>query len=107
MDETDRVNVARQWKEKIEQWKMSGKSGTKWCLECSVNYKTFCYWRKKFYPTEPFSLQRSSFEELSNHSRNVKNAGIEIRIRNFSLILHKNFDLTTLKQCLKVMETSC
>ena len=92
---------AEEWKELIRQQKSSGKGVYQWCKEKQIQPRNFYYWRAKFFPK---ILNKSSFTELTDHIK----PGITIEYRKVRISLEKNFDLTTLKQCLNaIREIKC
>ena len=91
-----------EWKELICQQKSSSKGIYQWCKEKQIQLRNFYYWRSKFFPK---TIDKSSFTELTDH---IIKPGITIEYRKVRIRLDKNFDLTTLKQCLNVIrEIKC
>ena len=85
------------WKEKLRQWKISGKSGPEWAKEQHIPYPTFCYWRAKL-----TGSPSKSFVELIDISKTRQELllewqGIAIRLSN-------EFDVQTLKRFLQVLQ---
>lgn len=83
----------REWKEKIEKWKASGKSGKQWSEEHDLCYKQFLYWKKRFSKTAPFV----EFAEQAP-ALHIACQGIEIH-------LEQGFDPQLLQQCLQFLNS--
>jgi hypothetical protein len=91
--------VAKQWLEKIEQQKASGKNAAVWCRENGIPYKNYLKWRKRLSSTE--DLNRSSFVE----SEEVKDdAWLEITMHGAKCTFTKRFDRKTMGHLLEVLK---
>lgn len=92
----------QEWKERIELQKESGLTVKAWCHQNGSAYHCFKYWRSRLQQTP--DLKRSSFKELSD-----KPAGTGIVIEKKGLRIHvtKNFDSSTLFQCLSLLDKLC
>lgn len=89
------------WKQHVLQQQESGQSIHQWCREHNLNYDSFLYWKKQFSPTKTVPLDRSSFRELKDPP---PAAGITLEYHTVKIHLPKNFDPTTLKECLHVLK---
>lgn len=92
------------WKQQIANWRQSGKGVLRWCLDNKIHQSTFWYWRTRLeghVSTVPKSPQKVSFSELSDAAE--LSSGIEILVNGLAIRLHKNFDETTLKSCLRLL----
>lgn len=41
------LTKANKWKEMLQEWHLSGLSGTVWCKQKGISYIQFLYWRKR------------------------------------------------------------
>ena len=100
---------ARQkWKEHILKQRESSLSEASWCRQNNIDVHMFRYWRDKFFPKPPFA--RSAFKEISGIPKNVSahTTGVSLECQGIYIHIDKQFDLLTLKQCLKMLkEMSC
>jgi hypothetical protein len=99
------ITKSQQWKERIEQWQISGKSITSWCRDNKIPYNTFQYWRKRLgLMAGRRENKTSSFIEIQDTSPSF--SGIELQIKGISLHLYREFDETTLIRCLSLLRGS-
>jgi len=89
-----------EWQEKVRLQQESGQNIAHWCRVNQVHYDSFLYWRKRF-SAPPAQIDRSSFKELSDPSAI---AGITIEYKEAKITLTKQFDSSTLTQCLQVLK---
>jgi hypothetical protein len=94
----------REWAEKIEKWKLSGKSAQAWCRENQVIYTTFMGWRKRLEINKSSKIIRKSsaqFIELKDQPK----AQPEISLEYNGVIIHLKgeFDSSLMKKCLAVL----
>lgn len=106
-EEQTTIDVSPNWSDLIARWNASGKLASVWCREHNINYKAFIYQKARLQrkPTNSKPIQRSSFIEVLEEK--PKKAGIEIQIKGLSLILHRDFDPSTLLRCLQVLVKAC
>ena len=104
MNTADIKRSSAEWLELIEEWQESQMSAKAWCLKQTIPYKKFIYWKMRLTNAARSIPQvpTASFVELSDTQSNL--AGIEIHCHNFSLMLQKDFDSSTLLRCLQVLE---
>ena len=88
----------KKWEETISRQRQSGLSIQRWCRENHISLQTFYYWRDKLFPKA--ALSRSSFTELTDS----KSTGITIECRGVRIHLDRQFDPSTLKKCLQVLQ---
>src|SRR5436190_21312057 len=89
------------WKEKVLEWKASGKSANAWCKENQIAVPTFASWKKRFNElNKDLSLIDSNkpFVELKD-SRNL-NSGIFLECQGVKIHLEPGFNVAVLNQCL-------
>lgn len=93
-----------EWMELVEQCEKSQVSIKAWCLERSIPYKQFLYWRTRLKNPSQLTSKPSStsFIELSDKHSGL--SGIEIHCHSINLVLHKDFDASSLFRCLQVLE---
>ncbi len=85
-----------EWKDKIHQQKISGRSILAWCRENQILPRSFYYWRSKLFPK---IIDRSCFTELADN----KSSDIMIEYQGAHINLDKDFNSETLKKCLIVL----
>lgn len=101
------------WKEKLEAWEASGKSGSLWCKEQQLSYHYFTHWKKILLsekkPPEakisPDPKELSSFTELSDSPSGTEGSGVKIQHKNFILHLDRNFDPQSLGRILLLLRS--
>jgi hypothetical protein len=100
--------VKHQWLEKIQKQRASGLSIQSWCKANNIINHVFYYWEKKIFPKS--IVDRSDFVELSNkkNADALIRSEIFIEVQGMRIHVDRQFDPSTLKQCLKVIkEMSC
>lgn len=90
-------NRSAQWQERLRQWKISGKSGSKWAKEKQIPYPTFCYWRAKL----NLSLSKP-FVEMIDISKSGQ--GLLLEWQGIAIRLSNDFDVHALKRFLQVLQ---
>jgi len=89
------------WKEKVKEWEFSNKSTKVWCKENQIPYTTLCGWRHRLKK----SNQNKTSNNLPNNFIELKDRipldpGIILECHGVSILLKRNFDKNTLKDCL-------
>ena len=101
------------WEAKIRQWLSSGKSAKSWCTENQVVYNTFLGWqnRLKFRNNQKANcpLSQNQLNPPKAHFIELKNQvnthpGIYLEYANVQIHLSNDFDATTLRKCLDVLQ---
>lgn len=91
--------IIKQWSEKIEQQKMSGKSAAAWCRENNVSYKNFLKWRTRLSSDQ--DLNRASFLEPVEQQ---DPAWMEITMHGAKCTFTKKFNRQTMSHLLEVLK---
>lgn len=99
----------REWTNKIEQWRQSGKSAQAWCKQNQVVYTTFMSWHKRLknQTTQPQSNEslKTQFIELKEE---LKIPGISLEYKGIFIHLSAEFDPSALKKCIDILRgASC
>jgi hypothetical protein len=92
------------WRESILRQRQSGLPITKWCRENNIEVHVFGYWQSKLFPK---TSEKYSFTEIHDRKdlpAHLKEAGISIQYNGMHIHLKRQFDPSTLKQCLKVLK---
>jgi hypothetical protein len=98
----------QQWQEIILKQRASGLSIAKWCRENNLAVHVFYHRQRILFPKPP--LQRTSFTEVSQEiiQKTSNKTGITLDYQGILILLDKNFDVQSLKQCLAALkEISC
>ena len=82
------------WETKIQEQKTCGLSIKAWCQQNQITPSAFQYWKGRFYKTE--SLTPAAFAELSS----ANESGIFFEYQGIRIFVEKQFDLSTLTNCL-------
>lgn len=92
----------QEWKERILKQRKSGFSVNSWCLQNNISTHTFYYWKDKLYPKNgcKVDLSHTCFTELIDQ----QGTGITLEYQEIRIHLDKQFDPSTLKQCLKILK---
>lgn len=98
--------IREQWKNKILSQRTSGLSIVRWCQENNIVVHNFRYWQDKLFPK---TIQdRSAFTEIPDKAigrvSGSNETGITIEFQEIRIHLEKQFDLSALKQCLKLLK---
>jgi hypothetical protein len=93
------AEIAKQWSEKIEQQKASGKSAAAWCRENNIPYQNFLKWRKRL--SIGHDLNRSSFIESIEHK---DEPWMEITMHGAKCTFTKKFNRQTMSHLLEVLK---
>lgn len=100
--------ASQQWKENVLKQRESGLSIASWCHQNKIEVHTFYYWRNKLFPKAP--LVHSDFKEIQEQQKTYgfQKTGVFIEYQGFCINIDRQFDFSTLKQCLKALkEISC
>lgn len=87
----------KQWSERIEQQRASGKSAAQWCREQDICYRSFLNRRKRLSQV----MKNSSFVEIFEETSEP--TWMEITISGAKLILAKKFNRDSLMRLLQVL----
>jgi hypothetical protein len=93
------TEITKQWSERIEQQKASGKSAAAWCRENNIPYQNFLKLRKRLSSDE--SLRRSSFVESGEAQ---DQAWMEITMHGATCTFTKKFDRKSMAHLLEVLK---
>lgn len=102
----DQNSKKLEWINKVEQWKLSGKSAQRWCRENLVVYTTFMGWLKRLdvksiKKTTRQNPAKPQFIELEDQSK--KKSEISLEFQGVLIHLKDGFDPSLLKQCISVL----
>lgn len=88
------------WKEKVHEWEISGKSANVWCKENQIPTTTLVGWKKRLIHSSKNQRLESKkpFIELKDSSSS--NSGIVLECHGVKIHLEQGFNNTVLKQCL-------
>jgi len=92
------TEIIKQWFEKIEQQKASGKKAAAWCRENGIPYQKFLTWRKRLCTNK--DLTRASFFEAEDQNK----AWMEITMYGSKLTLTKKFNREAMSHLLEVLK---
>jgi hypothetical protein len=89
----------KQWSERIEQQRASGKSVAQWCRDQDICYQTFLNWRKRLSQVQV--MKSSPFVEIFEESSEP--TWMEITTRGAKLVLARKFNRDSLMRLLQVL----
>lgn len=99
----------KQWIDRVEEFKASGKTQAEWCKERNINIRTFNYWYCKF--RNPENIKNSSNSWLSvkieNALKKTESSVISIKIGNAIIEISSGFDADHLSKVLRVLNSLC
>ena len=105
MSQSRNIN-RREWANKIEQWKLSGKKARTWCRENQVIYSTFMGWCKRLKVNKPVkTTQKQSLKPQFIELKDPPKVQPEISLEHNGIIIHLKgeFDPFLMKKCLAVL----
>lgn len=91
-----------QWAQRLQQWKLSGKSGAAWAKEQGIPDHVFGYWRRKLLGSGAIPSRSKPFIELTDALQT--SSGITLEKRGLVLHLSSDFDSVVLKRLLGVLQ---
>jgi len=98
-------SIRDQWKERVINQSKSGLSIAAWCRQNNnISPRVFYYWRNELFPQSP--INRDDFKEVSvqqNMDAQARNSGVCLQYQEFRILLDQQFDVNTLRQCLKAL----
>jgi hypothetical protein len=92
------------WKERVLEWKASGKSAAVWCKENNIPYNTLIGWKNRFLNPNrnPCSTPSNGFVELKD--KPPLNSGIVLEYKDAKIRIESGFNPSVLKQCLACLK---
>ncbi len=94
------------WKQKLLEWKASGKNSRAWSEENNIPYTTLLRWKRRFedphknYPPKPKSSS-TGFVELKDTT--PSDSGVSLEYHDIKIFLQPGFNSVVLKQCLNCL----
>lgn len=89
------------WKQRVLEWKASGKSPAAWSKENKIPYTTLLGWRNRFKKSDEsqaITKPCTGFIELKDQTS--QNSGISLEYHGIKIHLDSEFNSIVLKQCL-------
>jgi hypothetical protein len=106
-----------EWKEKVDEFKLSGKSQIEWCKERNIHPRRFSYWFLKFKNDIdekdpainwiPVSIDNHIDKNNNKITSSTTNKSITIRIGKAVVEIEKGFDASLLAEAVKVLGAIC
>lgn len=93
------------WKQRLHEWKASGKSLSSWCSQKGIPYHRGLYWKSRLLPEEstlPNNKSQKRFVEICE--KDSSESGISIDAGGVRIVLSKSFDAETLHRCLNALK---
>ncbi len=90
------------WQGRIDAWKESGLSATRWCRENDTAQSTFNYWKKQL-RQNPQQESEAGFTELALDTDTAVESGLEIHVGQVAIRLRHDFDAPTLNRVLQLL----
>lgn len=97
------------WREKLQEWQLSGLPGPDWCRANQLPYHQFSYWKKTLLPPKPSSnpipITPDHFVEITDPqpTEDVSNE-IKVTWHHVTIHLEESFNKKALKSLLEVMK---
>ena len=112
MTEAERLKRREEWRQRVADFKASGKSGAAWCAERGIKPHLLYYWVQRL---------ASSTEEVTDNSRqkswmpveiedrplSPQGKGLELRIGNVAVEVRPGFDEKLLRDVVRVLSALC
>lgn len=97
------------WREKLQEWQLSGLHGPDWCRANQLPYHQFSYWKKTLLPpklsSNPIPITSNHFVEITDPqpTEDVPNE-IKVTWHHVTIHLEESFNKKALKSLLEVMK---
>ena len=91
------------WEQRIATCMASGLSCRDWARENGFVYQTVLLWKRKLQEKTP--QNEPAFVELVDSDSH--SSGIYLMIDEIKIVIEKNFDLTALSECIRVVRIAC
>lgn len=94
------------WKDRVIEWQVSGKSVNAWCLENHIPITTFYGWKSRLEkqpinkPSKNFKAKPAFVELKDKEYLEHSNSGIVLEYAEVKIHLNSRFNPLILKQCL-------
>ena len=102
-----RKSVRNEWKNRLEQYRSSGKPILAWCKDQGIPYQTFYYWHKRLDITKDSEKPLAPKQEVNPFLEILdpinEQSGLIIEFKGVKIHLSKKFDPSTLTECLQVL----
>lgn len=93
------------WREKVLEWKASGKDISVWCRENKIPHSTFSGWKNRFHKSDnnkASTRSKTGFIELKEQRQS--DSGIILEYNGVKIHLRAEFDGIVLKQCIECLK---
>lgn len=94
------------WKQKLLQWKASGKNSRAWSKENNIPYTTLLGWQRRFekaYKNHSLKPKSSSTGFVELKDATPSDSGISLEYHGVKICLQPGFNPVVLKQCLNCL----
>ena len=101
--------LRKQWCDRVEEFKASGKTQAEWCKENNINKRTFNYWYRKFYNSDSIKNRSNSWISMK-FDKSLKErepSVISVKIGNAIIQISPGVDVDHLSNVLKVINSLC
>jgi len=108
-----RVELRRQWEERLRAFRASGQGVASWCAAHDISVATFHYWLRRFPPLaqtthSPSTSTPVRFLELDMTPISVAHtSSLMVRIGEVTIDVPQDFDPVLLRQVVAALTTVC
>jgi hypothetical protein len=98
-----RLDLSKQWEDRLAAFKDSGQSAPKWCASQGFNIHQFRYWKKKLSNSPVNTTSRWLPVEIDNYGSDESNSTLRIKIKQATIEISPGFDPTLLKSVVRTL----
>ena|ERR1700758_5396770 len=90
-----------EWRDKVKEWQVSGKSIKAWCQEHNIPPTTFYGWKRRYGSHTNNPIKDTHFIELTDKPKH--DVGIVLEFQEVKIYLTETFNAELLKRCLATL----
>ncbi len=112
MNEAERLQRREEWRQRVADFKASGKSGAAWCAEQGIKPHVLYYWVQRLASSTEDGIDKSQKTswapvEIEDHPLSPQGKGLELRIGNVAVEVRPDFDEKLLRDVVRVLSALC
>lgn len=93
------------WKQKVLEWKASGKNSLIWSKENNIPYTTLLGWKRRLEIAHKNDTLKSSTGFIELKDQPPTNSGVFLEYHGIKICLQPGFNSLVLKQCLSCIKS--